>query len=236
MNALTRRSTVRGVLAVAAFLLGASAEAGITSISAHDDTFSPGATVPVFVDSGAKSSIMVKGPAMDLCTGVESNDHSFTVSIGRRILGGNSAVEILVGAGSAPDGDGATISIKFAVGQETFKVKAFKSKVTGYAFLGKPALTCEVGESVTLEVKGDVASLDKGVAGAMLDVADNRYELGSRMPSSTSTSARFPLKCTATGSFQVKPQWFKDGRVGNPAGDRMVRGTETASVTVTPKR
>jgi hypothetical protein len=219
---------------VAAFVLclAFEARAGISSITAHGTTYTPDERVPLFVDSSAKNSVMVKGQFMDLCTGVESNDGRFVPSIGRRIAGSNSAVEILINAGNAPDLDGATITIKFAVGEETFRVKAFKSRVTGFDLNGRTNATCSVGSSVTLEVQGDVANVTKGIAGTMLDVADNRYEIGAKLATSTATSARFPLKCTAPGTFTVSRSWFKDARVSGTAADSMVRGSATYSVTV----
>lgn len=49
---------------------------------------------------------------------------------------------------------------------------------------------------------------------------------------STDSEARFTLKCTAEGTFVVKPEWFKDARVSGTAAEVMVRGS---SYTVTVK-
>lgn len=217
------------------FFAAVSAQAGISSISAHGGTFSPGDVIPVFVDgAGARNSITVKGQYMDLCTGVVSNDSSFSPAIGRRIGGSGSSVEILINANSAPDLDAATITIKFAMGQETFRVKAFKTQITSLLLRGRAPARCRVGEIVTLEARGTVANLVKGVGGAMLDVADGRYSLLEKQSSSTSTLANFSLRCTATGQFVVKRTWFKDARVSGAVGDAMVRGAATLTVTVDP--
>jgi hypothetical protein len=147
-------------------------------------------------------------------------------------MGSNSSVEIKIDASSAPDADGATIHIKFAAGEETFKVKAFKTRITGFDLNGRTSASCVVGETVLLEVQGSVEFLGKSTAGAMIDVADARFELGAKDPTSTPGGARFPLKCTAEGTFTVKKDWFKDTRVRNDAADEMVRGSATFAVTV----
>lgn len=225
----------RFALAVALIVATAPMHAGISSISAHGASFSPGDVIPVFVDvAGARNSITVKGQYMDLCTGVSSNDGSFSPSIGRRIGGSNSSVEILVGANAAPDQDAATITIHFAMGQETFRVRAFKTQVTSLVLRGRAQPRCTVGETVTLEARGTVGSLVKGVGGTMLDVADGRYTLQEKQSSSTDDQANFSLRCTATGQFTISRSWFKDSRVSGAAGDAMARGTATLAVTVDP--
>lgn len=225
-------SIAGAVATVGLLLLAAGAEAGISSIVAHGKSYSASAEIPVFVDTLATNSIVVKGQFMDLCTGVQSSDSSFTAGIGRRVGGSNSSVEIIVGAGSAPDDDDSTITIKFLAGQETFKIRSFKTKITGY--VGGSSLSCRVGDTITLDVRGNVAHLVTGTAGAMLDVADNRYDVGSRLASSTADSAKFPLKCTAEGQFTVSRSWFRDDRVASPVGEAMARGLPTLTVTVNP--
>lgn len=225
--------SIAGVAAAAGLLLfAAGAEAGISSISAHGQTYSVTDRIPVFVDSSAKTSIIVKGEYMDLCIGAESNDSSFTVDIGQRVGGSNSSVEILVGAGSASDGDNATITINFAMGEETFKIKSYRTTITGYA--DGSSRSCYVGETFTLKVIGSVTHLVIGPAGAMLDVADGRYDLGGKLATSTANSARFPLKCTAVGNFSVDRSWFRDFRLTGPPGPAIVRGSATFTVTVNP--
>ena len=233
---MTPRSMFRVVIAVTLFLCATAAMAEIKEIRAHGDTFDPGMTIPLFVDSGTKNSIVVKGPFMDLSTGVESSDASFSVSIGRRVFGSNSAVEILVGADSAPDEDGSTIHIKFVSGEETFKVKAFKSKITSINILGKTSPNCKVGETVNLAVTGvGMNTLKAGIGGTMLDYIDAHYDLREKFTSNTlNTQANFKLKCTSEGTFIVKPTWFKDSRVTKNAGEAMVRGSSTLTVRVNP--
>lgn len=209
------------------------ARAGISSIVAHGATFQPGDTIPLFVESGTKNSIMVKGQFMDLCTGVESSDSSFSPSIGRRVVGSNSAVEILVGAGSAPDADGGTIHIKFAMGEETFKVKAFRTKVTSFEIEGHGS-SCTEGQLVVLVARGEVENLTVGASGAMLDAANPRYDVAEKLSVSTPSAAKFALTCTDAGTFTVNRQWFKDARVSGVAGETMTRGSATLTVTVNP--
>ncbi|MEO8035287.1 MAG: hypothetical protein ABI837_12705, partial [Acidobacteriota bacterium] len=184
-----------------------------------------------FVDSGPDISLMVKGTFMDLATGVESSDSSFGVRIGRRIMGANSALEVLVGAASAPDGDGATITIKFVAGQETFRIKAFKTNINDYHLDQAAFSSCFLNQTVVLRVSGDVGHLAMSTGGAMLDVADNHYDIDSQGPG-TEHTAKFMLKCTALGEFVVKPSWFRDSRLSSPLGDKMVRGTKTFTITV----
>lgn len=242
------RSVVALTATTAGLLLFATgAEAGISSIHAHGATFSQGDTIPVFVESSVtgavagpwENSILIKGEFMDLATGVESSDSSFRVRTGRRFRGSNSALEILVGAGSAPDQDDSTIHIKFVSGEETFRIKSFKTRV-GALYIhgqeGKTAPTCQVGENVSIMVHGEgMANLVIGAAGTMLDVANNRYDLGTKLPSTIPDAARFGLKCTAEGWFMVDRTWFKDSRLSSPAGDAMVRGSATPlTVTVAP--
>ena len=230
------RSMFRVLIAVTLFLCATAAMAEIKEIRAHGDTFEPGMTIPLFVHSGTKNSIVVKGPFMDFSTGVESSDPSFSVSIDRRIGGSNSALVILVGADSAPDEDGATIHIKFVSGEETFKVKAFKSQITGINILGKTSPNCKVGETVNLAVTGvGMNTLTSGINGKMLDVVDGHYDLREKFTSSRpNTQANFKLKCTAEGTFIVRPAWFKDSRATKNAGEAMVRGSSTLTVRVNP--
>lgn len=241
------RSVAALTAATAGLLLFATvAEAGISSILAHGATFSKSDTIPVFVDSSVtgavagpwENSILIKGEFMDLATGVESSDSSFTVRTGRRFRGSNSALEILVGAGSAPDQDDSTIHIKFVSGEETFRIKSFKTRV-GALYIhgqeGKTAPACQVGENVSIMVHGEgMANLVIGAAATMLDVADKRFDLGTKLPSTVPSTARFSLKCTAEGRFTIDRTWFKDSRLPSPAGDAMVRGSATLTVTVTP--
>jgi hypothetical protein len=219
------------LISIAVLLLSSTAaSAGISSISAYGETFSPGTTIPLFVDSG-DISIMLKGQFMDLATGVESSDSSFRVRIGRRIMGANSALEVFVDSSSAPDADGSTITIHFAAGQETFRVKSFKTNINDLRLEKAAFATCFLNESVVLKVSGDVGHLMISTAGAMLDVADNHYDLDGQGPTSDH-SALFMLKCTALGQFTVKPSWFRDSRVSSPTGDKMVRGTKTFTINV----
>jgi hypothetical protein len=158
-----------------------------------------------------------------------------SVRTGQRSGGSNTSLEILVGAGSAADQGGSTIHIKFVSGEETFKIKAFKTRVNALEIRDKPTPTCQVGKNVVLTVSGEgMANLVIGAAGAMLDAADGRYDLTGKLPQSTTHAARFGLKCTAEGQFTVDRQWFKDSRVSSPAGEAMVRGSATLRVTVTP--
>jgi hypothetical protein len=217
----------------ALLLTAAVAEAGISSIVAHGDSFSPGATIPVFVDT-ARNSITVRGSLMDTCIGVESSDGSFSASIGRRVAGSNSSVEILVGAGSAPDQDGATIHIKFVLGEETFRVRAFKTRVDSmFLFGAKGVPSCKAGETVMLVVRGEgMDHLAFGTAGAMLDVADNRFRLQGSTGTPTSGLAQFVVQCTAVGQFTARDDWFRDSRLSGPSADAMVRGAASLTVTV----
>lgn len=211
------------------------AQAGITSIAAHGATFSPGTVIPVFVDpTGARSSIIVYGQYMDLATGVSSNDSSFTPATGRRIGGSNTSLEVLINANAAPDQDAATITIHFVSGEETFRVRAFRNVITSLVIRGRAPARCTVGEEVTMEVRGSVENVIKGVGGAMLDVADNRYRLLEKLSSSTGAQANFSLRCTETGQFTVSRTWFKDARLTGAVGDAMVRGVATLTVTVDP--
>jgi hypothetical protein len=229
----------RSIVALTAGLLlfAPGAEASISSIRAHNVTFSPGDTFPVFVDVSVDNSITVKGEFMDLATGVESSDSSFSVGTGQRIPGSNSSLEILVGAGSAPDQNGSTIHVKFLIGEETFTIKAFKTSVTtlrlGVAgeIGGNP--TCEVGDTISIIAQGlGGDNLVIGAAGTMLDVSNNRYDFLNRTPTTFDNVTRFVYKCTAEGSFTVDRTWFKDSRLSSPAGDAMVRGSATLTVTV----
>jgi hypothetical protein len=230
------RPALLAAIAVTLLLLPSRAEAGISSIAVHGETYSSSDTIPVFVDSSTKNAIIVKGQFMDLCTGVESTSSSFAASIGRRFIGSNSGVEILVGAGSASDLATSTIKIKFAVGEETFKVKAFKIKVTRFALEGG-ATTCPRTRDATLVVSGtNMNNLVISVAGAMLDVIEEHVDIKEKL-SSSDTEARFKLTCTAEGTFSVRRFWFADGRVPDhpEAKQAMVRGFDTPFVvTVTP--
>lgn len=223
-----KRIAIYTLMTSALLLAAAAAEAGITSLAAHGETYAPGAVIPLFVDS-AKNAIMVRGPLMDTCIAVESSDSSFNASIGRRIVGSNSAVEILVGAASAPDQDGATIHIKFVIGEETFRVKAFKTHVDSLTILP----SCKVGEAIKLVVNGSgMDHLATGTSGAMLDVADPRFRLAGATGTPTSTRAEFVVECTATGTFMARHEWFRDSRLAGAAADAMVRGSATATVAV----
>ena len=235
-----RRVTLRSVVAVTVGLLlfATGAEASISSIRAHNVTFSPGDTIPVFVDPGADNSIKVVGEFMDLATGVESSNSSFTVRRGQRIHGSNSSIEILVGGGfTSPDQGLSTIHVKFAIGEETFKIKAFKTRVTtlgfgtGFEVGGNP--TCEVGQTISIIAQGGgMDYLVIGAAGAILDVADDRFDFLNKASTNIANATRFVFKCTAEGSFTVDRTWFKDSRLTNLAGDAMVRGSATLRVTV----
>lgn len=211
-------------------LLASEASAGVSEISAHGKTFTPGATIPVFVDPSAANSIMVKGQFMDLATGVSSTDSGFTPSIGRRIMGTNSAIEIKVGVAlSNPDGDEATIKIHFVSGEERVKVKAFKTKITKLSLHPfRSDNKYNVGETVTLVVDGEgVDHVDTGgPAAAMLAVAAGGiYSVsGPVSTGSSSTRAAFEIKLLKAGNITVTPQWFRDSRPGSPVGEAMVRG------------
>ncbi len=223
------------VLPVALFtLLAAEASAGISEISAHGKTFTASATIPVFVDSSATNSIMVKGQFMDLATGVSSTGSGFTPSIGRRIMGGNSAIEIKVGvASSNSDGDEATIKIHFVSGEERVRVKAYKTKITKFSLHpARPDNKYTAGETVTLVVDGEgVDHIDTGgPAAAMLAAAAGGiYSVtGPVSTGSSSTRAAFDIKLLKAGSIPVTSQWFRDSRPGTPAGEAMVRGNPGA--------
>lgn len=221
--------------AVAFLAIALPARGGINSISAHGATFSADDLIPVFVDSaGARSSIVVYGQYMDLSTGVSSNDSSFVPATGRRIGGSNTSLEVLVNANAAPDQDAATITIHFVSGAETFRVRAFKNQITSIVVRGRVPARCTVGETVTLEVRGTVRNVVKGVGGTMLDVADSRYSLLEKLSSSTDTQANFSLRCTATGQFTISRTSFKDSRVTGAVADAMVRGSGSVTVTVDP--
>ncbi|MEX2271686.1 MAG: hypothetical protein WD690_09460 [Vicinamibacterales bacterium] len=223
--------------AVGSLCFAADVHASVTSIVAHGVTFSRTDTIPVFVDANVENSIVVKGQFMDLATGVESSDPSFSVRTGRRIHGSNSSIYILVGAASAPDQDGATIHVKFLVGEETFRIKAFKTRVNkigfGIHFVAGGRPTCRVGDTISVTAQGDGATnLIMGTAGTMLDVANDRYQYLDKIATTVGSASRFVLRCTAVGSFTVDRTWFKDSRVRGRAADAMVRGAGTLAVTV----
>ncbi len=231
------------VLLATTLLVPVSASAGISKIRVHGDEFSPGDTIPVFVDS-TRNSIRVIGQFMDLCTDVESSDSSFVVNIGDRIRGTNSAVEILVAANNAPDLDDSTITIKFLSGQETFKIKAYKSKITRMEIVGKGATpTCQSGDTLTLALEG--TGLDHvalGPIARMMEIADvaeggPRYDMGAY--SGGPTSARVSIQCKKPGTFGIVREWFWDPRLSQYLGapQKMVRGSApriTVTVTAAP--
>src|SRR5688572_22596746 len=125
MASRLRISTLAAAAATAGLLpFATGAQAGITSIVAHSVTYTPGGVIPVVADATVQNSVVVKGQWMDLATGVESSDSSFTVKTGRRTGGSDTSLEILVGAGAASDLARSTIHIKFVSGQETFTIEA----------------------------------------------------------------------------------------------------------------
>jgi hypothetical protein len=227
------------VAAIVSVFVATSADAGITSIRAHSKDFGATATIPVFVDSSAKTSIIVKGQFMDLATGVSTSNSSFSASIGRRIMGSNSSIEILVGVGIAvADGTEATVRIHFVSGEERVRVKAHKTRIDSIATQPpRVGNKYKVGEMITLLVDGvGVDHIDsKGAAAAMLRLAANSiYTVsGPASPQSTSTRAVFTIDVTKTGTFSVTKDFFRDNRHQSPVGELLVRGAPAAiSITV----
>ncbi|HXI14527.1 MAG TPA: hypothetical protein VNM92_18070 [Thermoanaerobaculia bacterium] len=228
------------VLLSVALLAPVSASAGISKIRVYNEDFSPGTTIPVFVDS-TRNSIRVIGQFMDLCTGVQSSDSSFVVTVGDRSPGTNSSVEILVAANNAPDLDEAIITIKFLSGQETFRIKAYKSKITKMEILGKgTSPTCQAGETLTLAIEGHgLDHVALGPTARMMEIADlaeggPHYTMGAY--SGGATSARVPIQCTKSGVFSIVREWFWDKRLAQytSAPFTVVRGSAPRiSVTVT---
>ncbi len=206
------------------------AAAGITGISAHGRSFAPSAEVPVFVDAAERTRLVVKGPLMDLATGTSSSDSRYSVSLGRRIPGGSSSIEVLVGVSDAVrDGDGSTIRIHFVVGEERIRVRTFRSRIDRMEI--EPPRAGErflKGEKVFLLLHGE--GLDrvdsKGAAAVMLRAAAGnlcRIE-GPLAPGSTATRAAFRLELLGTGSLSVTKDWFRDARHQSPVGEALVRG------------
>lgn len=235
------RRIASSIILTLTLFTAASASAGISRIYAHGASFSPGDTIPVFVDSSTRNSIRVQGQFMDLCTDVDSNDSSFVVNIGDRIRGTNSAVEILVAAGNAPDLDAATITIKFVSGEETFRVKAFKSRIDKMEIIGQatnPA--CVTGQTVTLVIEGfGMDHLALSATAAMMEVADDaegdHYDRGSYFAGTA--RATVTIRCKTPGIISISRQWFWDTRLidqPNPnLATKLVRGSAPASIRMT---
>lgn len=233
------RLTIIAVAAIVSTITATSAHAGIASIRAHSKDFAAGSTIPVFVDASARTSMIVKGQFMDLATGVSVSDGSFSAAIGRRVMGSNSSIEILVGAGtSVADGAEATVRIGFVSGEERVRVKAFKTRID--SFVLSPVRTgnkYKVGEMITLVVNGvGIDHVDsKGAAAAMLrQAAGGIYTVsGPHSPQSTPTRGVFTIDVTKTGTFSVTKDFFRDNRHQSPVGELLVRGAPTAiSITV----
>ncbi len=237
-----RRFNLSIIVLAVALLPALSAFAGISRIVAHGDTFAPGDTVPVFVDS-TRNSIRVIGQYMDLCTGVESSDSSFVVNIGDRTRGTNSAVEILVAANNASDQDDSTITIKFVSGQETFKIRAHKINITKFDILqsvgDQSRATCHVGETITLRIDGvGLDHMALGPRARMMEIAGDaeggsRFDIGDYQ--AVSTTARVPIKCKAAGLFTISRDMFWDPRLSNlnSSPEKMVRGSANTKIRVT---
>ena len=206
------------------------AAAGIAGISAHGKTFGPTAEIPVFVDPSERTKIVVKGPLMDLATGVSSSDSRYPVSLGRRIAGGNSSIEVLVGVSdTVRDGDESTIRIHFLVGEERLKVKTFRSRIdrmeiepprAGDRFLkGEKVILLLHGQGLDrVDSRGAVAVMLRAAAGNLCKVE------GPLAPGSTATRAAFQLELTGTGTLWVTKDWFRDARHQSPVGEALVRG------------
>lgn len=218
------------LLALATVLPAGPAAAGITEISAHGKTFGATADIPVFVDASERTKLVVKGPLMDLATGASSSDSRYTVSLGRRIPGGNSSIEVLVGVSDAVrDGDTSTIRIHFVVGEERVRVRTFRSRVdrmeispprAGNRFLkGEKVFLLLHGQGLDrVDSKGAVATMLRAAAGNLCKVE------GPLAPGSTATRAAFQLELTGTGSLSVTKEWFRDARHQSPVGEALVRG------------
>jgi hypothetical protein len=234
-----RSITSSVVLAALLLASGPVAFGGISKIFAHGDEFSASDTIPVFVDT-VRNSIRVKGQFMDLCTDVDSNDPSFVVNIGDRVRGPNSSVEILVAAKDAPDLDDATITIKFLSGQETFKIKAYKTAFQKMEVLEKGSSpTCRVGETIILSIEG--VGLDHVYLSAtarMMEIAD-RAEGGPHYDPGTwtagATRATLRIACKAVGAFSIVREWFWDERLRQYVGapTKMIRGSAPTKIRVT---
>lgn len=217
-------------LALATVLRAGPAAAGIVEISAHGKTFVPTAEVPVFVDASERTKLVVRGPLMDLATGVSSSDSRYPVSLGRRIAGGNSSIEVLVGVSDAVrDGDTSTIRIHFVVGEERIRVRTFRSRIdrmeiepprAGDRFLkGEKVFLLLHGQGLDrVDSKGAAAVMLRAAAGNLCKVE------GPLAPGSTATRAAFQLELTGTGSFSVTKDWFRDARHQSPVGEALVRG------------
>ena len=222
--------TLLSSLALATLLRAGTAAAEIVQISAHGKTFGPTAEIPVFVDRSERTKLVVKGPLMDLATGISSSDSRYSVSLGRRIAGGNSSIEVLVGVSDAVrDGDESTIRIRFLVGEERLKVKTFRSRIDRMEISPPRAGDRFVkGEKVFLLLHGQ--GLDrvdsKGAAAVMLRAAaGNPCKVeGPLAPGSTATRAAFQLELTGTGTLSVTRDWFRDARHQSPVGEALVRG------------
>ena len=223
--------TIFSSLALATALRAGPAAAGIMGISAHGKTFGATADIPVFVDASERTKLVVKGPLMDLATSASSSDSRYSVSLGRRIAGGNSSIEVLVGVSDAVrDGDESTIRIHFVLGEERIRVRTFKSRIDRME-IEPPRASGRFlkGEKVFLLLHGQ--GLDrvdsKGAAAVMLRAAAGnlcRIE-GPLAPGSTATRAAFQLELTGTGSLSVTKAWFRDARHQSPVGEALVRGT-----------
>jgi hypothetical protein len=228
------------IVAAVTLLPALSAFGGISKIFAHGDSFAPGDTIPVFVDTSTRNSIRVQGQFMDLCTGVESSDSSFVVNIGDRIRGANSAVEILVAAGNATDLDDSTITIKFLSGEETFRIKAHKINITRMAIMERgTAPTCQPGETISLRIDGvGMDHMALGPIARMTEIAGaaeggSVFDVGTY--SGSTTSARVLITCKKSGTFTILRDWFWDPRLSQLTNSpmKMVRGSAPTRITVT---